>query len=103
MGDDAFPLLFGQVLDEKVICALQLRVAVDLFQDAFSHALLPVKFAHFVEDDGTLQPLPRHGLDIGPILGVVFDVGVDLRIHFRIVPKGGLVGGGGIAAGARWR
>ncbi|MPN62945.1 hypothetical protein SDC9_210698 [bioreactor metagenome] len=64
---------------------------------------MAVEFAHLVEDDGAFEPLAGHRLDVGPILGVLFDVGINLGIHLGIAPESGLVGRGGIAAGARWR
>jgi hypothetical protein len=103
LRDDVLLLVLGEVLHEKIIGALHLRVAVDLLQNAFAHPLLPVEFTHFVQDDGALQALAGHGLDVSPILGVVLDVGINLRIHFRVRAERGLIGGGGIAAGARWR
>ena len=103
MRDHAFFLVFGQVLDQQVVGALQLRIAVNLLHDAFPDALLAVDFAHFVQDNRAFETVAGHGLDVGPILGVFFDVGINLRVHFRVDPKSGLIRGGGIAAGARWR
>ena len=66
-------------------------------------ALLAVDFAHFVQNNGAFEAVAGHGLDVSPIFGVFFDVGINLRVHFRVGPKSGLIRGGGIAAGARWR
>ena len=100
---DSFLLIFRQVLDQNVIRTFQIRVLVDLFEDTFPDALLAVQFAHFVQNDGPFETVARHALNVGPILGVVVDVGVNFPIHFRVVPKRGSVSGGGIAAGAWWR
>src|SRR2546426_4881926 len=48
LGDHTFLLVFGQVLDQQVVGALQLRIAVNLLHDTFPDALLAVDFAHFV-------------------------------------------------------
>src|SRR5947207_6572199 len=103
LSDHAFFWFYGQYLDQQVVGALQLRIAVDLLHDTFPDTLLAVDFAHFVQDNRAFETVAGHGLDVGPIFGVFFDVGVNLRIHFRVGPKSGLIRGGGIAAGARWR
>ena len=103
MGYHPFFLVFGQVLDQQVVGALQLRIAVNLLHYTFPDALLAVDFAHFVQDNRAFETVAGHGLDVGPIFGVFFDVGINLRVHFRVDPKSGLIRGGGIAAGARWR
>ena len=103
LGDDAFLLVFRQVLHEKVVSPLQFGIAIDLFQDTFPDALLAIQFAHFAQHDSAFQALPRHGLDVAPVLRVLFDVRINLCVHFWIVPEGRRVVGSGIAAGARWR
>ncbi len=69
LRDDVFLLVLGQVLDQEVVGALHLRVAVDLLQNSFADALLTVKFAHLVEDDGAFEPLAGHRLDVAQYLG----------------------------------
>src|SRR3989440_12546604 len=103
LRDHAFLLVFGQVLDQQVVGALQLRVAVNLLHDTFPDALLAVDFAHFVQDNRAFEAVAGHGLDVSPIFWGFFYVGINLRVHFRVDPKSGLIRGGGIAARARWR
>ena len=100
LGDHRLALLLGQVFHQRFVGLLQIGILVDLLQDPFLHPLLPVEFAHLVQDERAFEPFARHPLDVCPIFGVLFYVGVDLCIDFGILSIGGSVGRGGIAAGA---
>src|SRR5207244_11975527 len=62
LRDHAFLLVFGQVLDQQVVGALQLRIAVDLPHDTFPDALTAVDFAQFAQDTAAVETSARHGL-----------------------------------------
>jgi hypothetical protein len=96
-----FALVFGQILNQHVVSTLQIGIATDVFQHSFSYALLPVQFTHFVQYSSAFQAVARHRLDVGPILGIIFDIPINFCIHFRIGSESGLICG--VAAGARWR
>ena len=84
LSDNRFLLVFWQVFDQKIVGAFQFGIAVDLFQDTFPNALLAIQFAHLVENDAAFKPFAWHGLDVTPILRVLFDVGINLGIHLRV-------------------
>ena len=77
-----------------------------VFLSSRNLSLLSVELAHLVEDNRPFEAFTGHGLDVGPILGILLDVGVNFCVHLRIVPKVGLIGAGagaGAAIGRRIR
>src|SRR5208282_1330911 len=103
LGDDTFFLLLRDIFHQQIISPLQFGILIDLFQDAFTNALLAVEFAHFVEDGGAFEPLTGHGLNEIPILWIFFDVGIYFGLHFGIDPVSDGVSRRTRAVRAIWR
>src|SRR5438128_1967710 len=96
---DGFPLVFGNVFHQDFISLLQLWIPVDILHHSFAHALLAVNFLDFVQDQGAFHAVARHGLDVGPTFGVLFDVRVNPCVNFRYVAIFTLIVGAGHRCG----
>ena len=82
----------GTFFHQRLVSLFQFGAGVDFFHHAIAHPLLTFELAHFIQDDGALQPVAGHTLKVSPMFWVLFDVGVNLGLHFGIDPVGGLVG-----------
>ena len=102
LAHDFLALFFGDVFHKNLVGLFQFGIGVDAIHDALAHPLLPVELADFIQDDGAFEPVTRHPLQVGPMFGVVLDVGINLGLHFGVGPVGGRVGrcGGGTVGGA---
>ena len=86
---DFLALVFRHIADERFIRLFQFWIAIDAIHQTVTHSLLPFNLTHFVQDNGAFQPFAWHSLKVSPMFRVLFDVGVNLRLHFGIRPVGG--------------
>src|SRR5277367_5176674 len=102
LAHDFFALFFRHVFDQHFIRLFKFWVGIDALHHAFTHPLLAVELAHFIQNDGAFQPVTGHPLQVSPVLGIFFDVGINFCLHFGINPVVGF-GGRTCARSAIWR
>ena len=91
LAHDFLALFFRHIFHQRFVSLLEFWIGVDAFHHALAHPLLAVELTHFVQDDGAFQPVTGHPLQVSPVLGIFFDVGVNLGLHFGIRPVSGRV------------
>jgi len=99
LGHHFLPLVFGNVLHQRLVSLFQFRIPADVLQRPFLESLLAVQFLHVAQNQSAFKPVARHVLDVGPAFGVAFDIGVNLRVDFGDVPIFALFVGTGRCGG----
>src|SRR5271170_1335327 len=82
LAHDFLALFFRHVLHQRFVSLLEFWVGIDALHHPLTHPLLAVELAHFIQDDRAFQPVAWHPLEVSPMLGILLDVGVNLRLHF---------------------
>jgi len=87
LGHDLLALAFGHVLDEVSYACLSLGVGVDAGHHAFSASVAGGRAGRTsFKTTVRFQPVTGHPLQVSPMFGIVFDVGVNFRLHFGVNP-----------------